>query len=120
MASYVKYELSDGTSVYIESADSPRGNSGLIPRGAAEAADQSGHPFGAAIEPLGKMAQAMLDGFRSDGEVPSEVQISFSLKAVPDLGGGLVVARTGADTNVNVTLRWHKEKPEPAGEDKKE
>ena len=33
--------------------------------------------------------------------------------------GGLVVARAGIDTNYNVTLRWHKEKPEEK-EDKKE
>lgn len=112
MASYVKFELSDGTSVFIESTDAPRGNSGLIPR-ASEAANESGHPFGNAVAPLSQMAQAMLAGFRSaEGEPPSEVQVSFSLKANPELGGGLVVSRTGSESNFNVTLRWHKDKPE--------
>ena len=118
MASYVKFELSDGTSVYIESTDIPRGNSGLIPR-AAEVADQAGHSFDAAVAPLSKMAQAMLANFRSaDDEAPSEVTINFGLKASGELGA-MVVARVGNDINYNVTLRWHKDKPEDTT-DKKE
>jgi hypothetical protein len=118
---YVKFELSDGTSVYIESSDSPRGNSGLIPRGAAEAAEQSGHPFAEAVAPLSKMAQAMMDGLRSpEGENPTDVQINFAVKAVPDLGSGLVIARAGADTNFTVTVRWQKDKAAAETDEKKD
>ena len=120
MASYVKFELSDGTSVYIETTDTPRGSSGLIPR-AAEVTEQKGHEFDEVIAPVSKLAQAMLAGLRgaeSDGDSPSEVNLNFGLKAAPDLGA-LVVARTGGDNNFTVSLRWNKYKPEDKDDEKK-
>jgi hypothetical protein len=121
MASYVKFELSDGTSVYIETTDTPRGSSGLIPR-AAEVAEQKGHEFDEVIAPVSKLAQSMLTGLRgsseADDDSPSEVSVSFGLRAAPELGA-LVVARTGGDNNFNVSLRWNKHKPEEKDAEKK-
>lgn len=111
MASYVKFELEDGTIVYVESVDSPKGSSGLIPagRGAEQAADQAAISFEKSVGGVRKMASALLKEFK-DGltQEPDEVTISFGLKASGELGS-LLVARGGVEANYNISIRWHKE-----------
>jgi hypothetical protein len=118
MANYAKFELEDGTVVYIETTDAPKGSSGLIPsRGAAETLEQAGHSFDQAISGVIKMASSFMDKFHTGFvEPPSDVSISFGLKASAELGS-MVVARTGVEANYSVSLRWHKEEPKKKGED---
>jgi hypothetical protein len=113
MASYVKFTLEDGTDVYVESSDSPKGSGSLIPsRGAAETVEHATASFEKSVEAVRKMAATMINGFREGfEEKPTEVAISFGLKASADLGN-LVVARTGVEANYNVSLRWQKDKKE--------
>ncbi|HEX9017613.1 MAG TPA: CU044_2847 family protein [Anaerolineaceae bacterium] len=118
---YVKFELKDGSTVYIESTDLPKNVSGLIPpdKGAGHA-DAANVPFAAAIDTVSKMSAEMLDGLRAGfEEAPSDVSINFGLRASADMGG-LFVARGGMDANFNVSLRWHKESKADKDEDSKE
>lgn len=120
MASYLKFELEDGTIVYIETTDSPKGTSGLIPgsRGADQASDHLAVSFEKSIGAVRKMASAMLEAFRTDQ--PDDVSINFGLKASGELGN-LIVARGGTEANFNVSVRWHKEdKKEDEKAEKKE
>lgn len=123
MASYLKFELEDGTIVYVETTDSPKGTSGLIPgsRGAEQAADQAAVSFEKSAGAVRKMASALLEQFRADQ--PDEVSINFGLKASGELGN-LIVARGGMEANFNVSIRWRKpdekEKEEETSKKKEE
>lgn len=106
MASYVKFQLEDGTTVYVETTDSPKGSSGLIPGGKSEHTEQAGVSFEKSIESVQKMASVLMNNFREGfAQAPEEIQINFGLKASADLGG-LFVARGGMEANYNVMLRW--------------
>ena len=109
MATYVKFQLEDGTIVYVETADSPKGSSGLIPAGRGEHSEPATTSFDKSIESIRKMAVVMIKNLR-EGFVdePDEVQVNFGLKASGDLGN-LFVARGGMEANYNVMLRWRKE-----------
>jgi hypothetical protein len=108
MATYIKFELEDGTAVYMETTDVAKGSSGLLPstRGTTEQASIS---FEKSVDAVRKMAVAMLNNLREGfTEQPEEVQINFGLKGSAELGN-LVVARSGMESNYNVMLRWRKD-----------
>lgn len=109
---YVKFELEDGTAVYIESGETHKGSSGLIPGMRGDAADQAALSFEKSVTAVRKMASTMMSNLREGFvEQPEEVQINFGLKASGELGS-LVVARGGMEANYNVSLRWRSEKAE--------
>ncbi len=115
MVNYVKFELTDGTLVYMETNESNKGGSGLIPTHEA-ALDTSAHSFEQAIDGVRKMAAVMIDSFHNGiEEPPSEVSISFGLRASAEVGA-LTVGRGVGQDNINVSLRWYKKDEE----DKKE
>ena len=117
---YVKFELKDGSTVYIESADLSKGVSGLIPpeKGAEQHTQTADVPFHQAIEVVSQMSAEMMEGLRAGfSEPPADLSISFGLKASADLGS-LLISRGGMEANFNVSLRWHKDtKPEQGEEE---
>ena len=122
MASYVKFELDDGTIVYVKSTDIPKGSSGLIP-GSREHAAQADVSFDQSVATIRKMAVALMQNLRSGfPEQPEELGVSFGIKASAELAN-LVVARGGVEFNFNVSLRWRnkeKDKDKDKENDKKE
>ncbi len=119
MASYVKFELDDGTIVYVETTDVPKGSSGLIP-GTREHADQEAVSFDQAITAIRKMAVAMMENLHSGfDEPPEEVGVNFGIKASGEISG-LVVARGGMEANYNVSLRWRNKEKNNNNEKKEE
>ena len=120
---YVKFELKDGSTVYIESADLSKGVSGLIPpeKSADHHALAADVPFHQAIEAVSKMSAEMMEGLRAGfAEPPADLSISFGLKASADLGS-LFVSRSGMEANFNISLRWHKDdKADKAEKDENE
>ena len=124
MASYIKFELEDGTIVFVESAEPSRGSSGFLPSDRAKGdhpANQEAVPFVKSVDAVRKMAAELIQNMRSGfTEEPDEVSINFGLKAAVELGT-LVVSRGGVEANYNVSLRWRKEKPDnEEKEEKKE
>jgi hypothetical protein len=124
MASYVKFELDDGTIVYLESTDSPKGASGLIP-GGREHAEMAAVSFDQSVASIRKMAVTLMQNLRSGfSEQPDEVGVSFGIKASGEIGN-LVISRGGMEANYNVSLRWRnkdkeKEKEEGSEDHKKD
>jgi hypothetical protein len=120
---YVKFELNDGTFVFIEASDQPRGASGLLPPSKGD------HPstlevvsFDDSISAVRKMAEAMVEQMREKFQgPPDEVQINFGLKASAEVGG-IIVSRGGMESNFNVMLRWgnRNKKNDPTDEEEEE
>jgi hypothetical protein len=104
---YLTFELEDGTKVNIEASDMQKNAPGLIPSGRGESADKAPIPFGPQVAGVKKMAAALVKEFREgQGDQPSDVDISFGMKASGELGGFLI-SRTGGEAVFSVTLRWH-------------
>ena len=115
----MKFKLEDGTMVYIESAESPRGSSGLLPGGKGEHGDHQAASFDRSIAAVRKMTTALIDNLRKGQEKEAdEIQINFGLKASGEVDG-LVVARGGMEANFNVMLRWRKDDDDKQDEEKK-
>lgn len=118
MASYLKFELEDGTIIYLETIEAPKSSGGLIPASREETAAKASLSFEKSFHAVRKMAATMLKDLREGfSQEPEEVTITFGLKASAELGN-LIVARGGMDTNYGVTLRWRNEKKEKPEVDK--
>jgi hypothetical protein len=111
MATYMKFELNDGTVVYIEAFEPTKNASGLLPATRGEnAAEQPAQSLEKAFEGVGKMAAAMMENVRAGfASGPEDISISFGLKAATEIGN-LVVSRGGVDNNYGITVRWRNEK----------
>ncbi|NLG95860.1 MAG: hypothetical protein GX491_00715 [Chloroflexi bacterium] len=110
MASYVKFQLDDGTEIFFETTETPRGSSSLIPSASSKETAHEGGSFQESIESLRKMASVMVRELRDRFEKePDEMQFNFGLKASGELGS-LIVSRGGQDANFNVMLRWRSDK----------
>jgi hypothetical protein len=104
---FMTFLLDDGTEVFIEAMEAPKNSPGLIPasRGGEEI-EKPVRSFEASLDGVRKMSGAMLKKLRQDlVEEPSEMEVSFGLKASAEVGGFLV-ARTTMDANYAVTLKW--------------
>lgn len=112
---YLTFQLADGTKVYVESIDNPKTSPGLIPSGrSGEAAPEKGQlSFEDQIDGVRKMAATMMEKFREGfGEKPSDIDITFGLKASGEIGG-FMVGRAGSESSFSVSLHWReKEKKE--------
>lgn len=117
MSKYLEFPLQSGGTILIETSDERRpGASGFVrSAGQADAADKATQSFDASIESLRLSADLLVRQLQSLSTPPDEMELFFNLKAVGELGT-LVVGRTNSDANFNVTLKWHRERPD---EDKK-
>ena len=100
MATYVEYELEEGGTILI-AADEEGGE--LVPAGRGDRIRQAGVKFGealASVKPWVSILSKQLS--EMDAE---EVEISFGLKAMGELGN-FAVGKSGAETNYKVTLKW--------------
>lgn len=104
MAVYIEYTLTDGGTLWVEANESTSG--------AIKAADASGN----IIIKAEKMLQDSLASVRQSamdlrqglsGLQADEVEVAFGIKVVGE-AGLFVVAKTGAEVNYEVTLRWTK------------
>ena len=113
---YLTFELEDGTKVFIEASDVQKTTPGLIPSGRGEGNEKAPIHFEQQVSGVKKMAAALVRQFREGmEEEPSDVDISFGMKASGELGG-LLVSRSGGDASFSITLRWHAQSKD---EDKK-
>lgn len=109
---YLTFTLDDGTLVHIEAADVQKTAPGLIPAGRGGEGDKTPLPFEEKIGGVRKMAAALMKQFREGfDDQPSDIDISFGMKASGELGG-ILVSRAGGEASFSVTLRWHASKDE--------
>lgn len=102
MATYVEYELEDGSTVLI-ATDEPAG--GLVKAGSKDGHDviPSGKKFEEAVAGV-KPTAATLRRELGDLEA-QEVEITFGIKTIGE-AGVFVIGKVGMEANFEVTLKW--------------
>ena len=102
MATYIEYELEDGSTILIESIEEEGGLvqvsaiDGISIRKAREKFEKSL----AAIKPWAAALRQQLHDLKAD-----EVEVTFGLKAIGE-AGNFAVGKVGAEANYEVTLKW--------------
>lgn len=103
MATYIEYELEDGSTLLVELKEeeggvqkAARGNDGNV-------IIKAGQKFEAALASVKQSAVVLrqeLDELKAD-----EVEVKFGLKATGELGN-FAIGKVGVEANYEVTLKW--------------
>jgi hypothetical protein len=120
MSKFVEFPLEGGGSIVVETVEEKKsGSSGFVKGGeaAAEAADLARQSFDASVENVRRSADLLVSKLRGLSAPPDEMEVYFSLKAAGELGS-LVVAKSGGESNFNITLKWRREKEESKKDEK--
>ena len=117
---FLTFTLADGTTVNIETMDGHKNSPGLLPSGPATVGDKSTLSFEAQIDGARKMAATLMKNFREGfSEEPSDIDITFGLKASNE-AGGFLVSRSGPDATFSISLHWRDRQKETDPEKKSE
>ena len=103
MATYIEYELEDGTTVLIESSEPGSGVVRASRDKEGNVIKKAGQKFEAALAGIKPWADALrrqLDDLLAD-----EIEVTFGVKAVGE-AGNFAVGKVGAEANYEVTLKW--------------
>lgn len=107
MATYLEYQLDDGTTILVEIEEPKTSGVTKASRDTVGNVIQSvNQKFEDAFAGIKKSALALrqqLEEMRAD-----EVEVTFGLKATGDLGN-FAVGKVGAEANYTVTLKWKNE-----------
>jgi len=104
----VEFPLQDGGTVLVEvdgaGSASDRVVRGLSPTELVTRADETVEAAFARVKPA---AVALVEGIRGMADAPDEVEVKFGIRLSGELGA--VIAKTSADANFEVSLRWTKD-----------
>jgi hypothetical protein len=113
MAELIRFTLESGGSVVVEvGADEPGVDRASR---AGRTVRDAGATFGAALTGVRGAAVAALETFRGLPHQPDEIAVEFGIRLNAEAGA--VIARTGTEGHLQVTLTWKHEgasAPEPA------
>ncbi len=117
MATYIEYELEDGTTILIEADEKQK--SGWTKAGRNKVGDiiaSVDQKFEQAFAGVKKSALALrsqLEEMRAD-----EVTVTFGLRAAGE-AGNFAIGKVEGEANYTVTLKWSNKKEEEEGEPEK-
>jgi hypothetical protein len=112
MTTYIEYQLEDGSTLLVETAEAPQ-KPGISPAGRREEGKD-------VIIPAPKGFQEALAGVKSSVTTlreelaalkTDEVEVQFGIK-VTSSGGIFAIVQASAEVNYTVTLKWKKPTPE--------
>jgi hypothetical protein len=110
---YISYELEEGGEVLVQ----PTAGSGLELTSRTDTAIAAASAsFGAALSSVRKAAGEALTEFRRMAETPSEIKVEFGV--VLHAEAGAMIAKTGVEGQLKVTLTWKPRKPAESGTDR--
>lgn len=115
MAQYIQFQTEDGSPLVIEVAETYEmavAKAGLQEK-AGEAIAQATATFEEGLEVVRRNAAAFIKKLRGLSDPPDEVEVTFGLKAIGEVGN-FAVAKAGAEANYTVKLRWKREESKPA------
>jgi len=106
MATYIEYELEDGTTVLIESSEPESGVVKASTRGGIRIAPakKKFEEALAGVKPWATALRRQLNDLVAD-----EVEVTFGIKAVGE-AGIFAVGKVGTEANYEVTLKWSNKK----------
>jgi hypothetical protein len=115
MPYYIEFPAEDGSNILVEVDEqevSP--DAGLVKAGVKEKVKETlaiaQTTFEEAVErAVRRNAQAMLQAVKSLPEPPTEVEITFGLKATGEIGNA-AVAKSSGEGNYTIKLAWKREK----------
>jgi hypothetical protein len=105
VARLVEFQVQDGGTVVVEVDDAASTN-GAVRRGLspAELVGRTDETVEAALGRVRPAAVALVDGLRGMADAPDEVAVTFGVRLSGEVGA--VIAKTAADANFEITLRW--------------
>jgi hypothetical protein len=109
VATYIEYELEDGTTVLVETSE-PEGGVVKAARDAdgnlVKRANQKFEAALAGVKPWAAGLRRQLNDLVAD-----EIEVTFGLKTVGEVGN-FAVGKVGGEANYEVTLKWSNRKSE--------
>ena len=111
MANYIQYTTSDGSTVLVEvESEEVSPPDGMVKAGVADTVQktvaQAQATFEGALDRVVRQnAQALIQSVRNLAEPPSELEVTFGLKATGEVGN-IAIARGGGEANFTIRLLW--------------
>lgn len=110
MAEYIEFITEEGNTIWVEVAEDWT-SKGTLRTGLGETVQttmtKAQATFEDALEVVRSNASAFIKKLRKLSDVPDEIEVTFGLKAVGEMGN-FAVAKAGAEANYTVTLTWKK------------
>jgi hypothetical protein len=106
MTRIVKFELENGTHVFVEAEDLSQGGEVRVGRG--ELIATARQKFDQAIAVITPVANALVTRLSQLVRAPNEVKIEFGVKLTAETGA--IIAKTEAEANFMVSLSWKRDK----------
>lgn len=113
MTSYIEYSIEEGGTIILELdkyGDVGQLSGQVVPggRGPDVLIAKAENTFNSAVDGVRNAANTLVYQLKSLHDAPDEIEVSFGLKAIGELGGSLVVAKAGLEANYTVKLTWVK------------
>lgn len=110
MATYIKYQMEDGTTILVETTESKVG--GVAPAGRDKigniivSVNQKFEDAFLSVKKSAAVLRQQLEELRAD-----EVEVTFGLKATGELGN-FAIGQIGVEANYMVKLKWQNQQAE--------
>lgn len=110
MATFIEYQLEDGTTILVET---PEPKTGGVTKASRD-------PLGNAIVSANKKFEAAFDSVKKSAVIvrrqledlrADEVEVVFGLKATGE-AGNFAIGQVGVEANYTVTLKWNNRPPQ--------
>jgi hypothetical protein len=116
MAEMLRFAFDDGGSVVVEAAESDIGVTRVSRAGDGVATAE--RTFEAALGSVKQAAETVLHQFQALASRPDEVNIEFGVSF--NAQAGAVIAKTGIDSHLKVTLAWRNAQPAATAADQEQ
>jgi hypothetical protein len=114
LSNVVEFPLASGGTVLVDVDEPPRGGAvrrgGVAPSELIARADQTVEAAFARVQPA---AAALVEELRAVADPPDAIEVTFGIRLSGEVGA--VIAKTAAEANFSVCLRWSRPKENGGG-----
>ena len=113
MSRFIEYQTADGGTLLVEVEGEGEPKSGVVKAGrlgdkVQDAVLEAQIRFEEAMDTVKHSAQTIIGKIKGLSDRPDEVEVTFGLKAVGELGN-MAIGKVGAEANYTVKLTWKQE-----------